>query len=547
VLAVITLGEKKAASGDPETKVKQMLRKILDMQESDCNVAQMPSLLDGLKENLDDLLACLQEPSFSLAEKENPGRMNSPFDDCLFFQDRDLRYTWFSSEKPLGIEASMVLGKTENESQICPPSEARRLREIKEQVMKTGKRAQTEVCLTLQGRVRSFDCIYYPWLDEFGKILGLTGYVRDATFQKEAEIEILKMTRAVETAPTAIVLTDLEGKIEYVNASLLKNSGFRDVSEVKGLSIFDFTNAEGKAKLQEEIIPSLHSVGQWQGELPLKWLDGQSVMVEMICALVKDDCGKPIYLLANFYNITDRKHAEEALLLDDSRLEALQRLNQMDEASIKEIADFALEAGIKLTGSKLGYLAFVDEEEKTLFMHSWSKKAMQECDIEHKRIVYPLQETGLWGEAIRQRKAVITNDYASCPHKRGTPAGHVKVVRHMNVPIMDKGKVVIVAGLGNKVEEYDDSDVRQLTLLMSGMWKIIQRRSAEEALRESQRALSTLMSNLPGMAYRCKNDRQWTMEFVSDGCLELTGFIPMTKIMSGMRFRRQLQREGLSV
>ena len=77
---------------------------------------------------------------------------------------------------------------------------------------------------------------------------------------------------------------------------------------------------------------------------------------------------------------------------------------------------------------------------------------------------------------------MITNDYASCPQKRGTPAGHVKVVRHMNVPIMDKGKIVIVAGLGNKVDEYDDSDVRQLTLLMSGMWKIIQRRSAEEAL-----------------------------------------------------------------
>ena len=112
-------------------------------------------------------------------------------------------------------------------SQIFSPTDARRLREIKEQVMKTGNRAQTEVRLTLQGRERSFDCIYYPWLDESGKILGLTGYVRDATFQKEAEIEILKMTRVVETAPTAIVLADLEGNIEYVNASLLKNSGFQ--------------------------------------------------------------------------------------------------------------------------------------------------------------------------------------------------------------------------------------------------------------------------------------------------------------------------------
>jgi PAS domain S-box-containing protein len=367
------LGEEKLASSDPETMIEQMQREIADKQESSGNTGQMPTLLVGLKEKLEDPLACLPEG--------------------------------------------------------CVPS------------------AKTEI----SGRID------YP-------------------------IEIQKMIKGVEAVPTSIVLTDLNGNIEYVNASLLKNSGFHDISEARGRSVFDFTNAEGKAKLHEEIIPALHLAGQWQGELYLKRPDGLSYMAEMICALVKDDYSNPIYLLANFYNITDRKRAEEALLLDDSRLEALQRLNMMDEASIKEISDFALEAGVKLTGSKLGYLAFVDDEEKTLFMHSWSKKAMQTCDIEHKRVVYHLQETGLWGEAIRQRKAVITNDYASCTHRKGTPVGHVNVVRHMNVPIMDKGKIVIVAGLGNKEEEYDDSDVRQLTLLMSGMWKIIQRREAEETL-----------------------------------------------------------------
>ena len=48
----------------------------------------------------------------------------------------------------------------------------------------------------------------------------------------------------------------------------------------------------------------------------------------------------------------------------------------------------------------------------------------------------------------------------------------------------------------------------------------------EKALRESERRLSTLMSNLPGMAYRCKNNPDRTMEFVSKGCLELTGYRP---------------------
>jgi two-component system, cell cycle sensor histidine kinase and response regulator CckA len=49
-------------------------------------------------------------------------------------------------------------------------------------------------------------------------------------------------------------------------------------------------------------------------------------------------------------------------------------------------------------------------------------------------------------------------------------------------------------------------------------------RRAEEASRESQRMLATLMSNLPGMAYQCCVDPEWTMLFVSEGCFELTGY-----------------------
>ncbi len=54
----------------------------------------------------------------------------------------------------------------------------------------------------------------------------------------------------------------------------------------------------------------------------------------------------------------------------------------------------------------------------------------------------------------------------------------------------------------------------------------IERRHIYDELGESHRALSTLMGNLPGMVYRYRNDRNWTMEFISEGCTELTGHAP---------------------
>jgi len=183
----------------------------------------------------------------------------------------------------------------------------------------------------------------------------------------------------------------------------------------------------------------------------------------------------------------ERTKAEEALRLEQSRLEALLELNQMTEAAMQDITNFALEEAVRLTQSEIGYLAFLNEDETVLTMHAWSKTAMEQCAVVDKPIVYPVKDTGLWGEAVRQRKPVITNDYsASNPHKKGYPDGHVEVTRHMNVPVFDGERIVAVAGVGNKVEPYDDSDVRELTLLVQGMYRLLQRRQAETDLRKAR-------------------------------------------------------------
>jgi signal transduction histidine kinase len=192
----------------------------------------------------------------------------------------------------------------------------------------------------------------------------------------------------------------------------------------------------------------------------------------------------------------ERDRALEALRLDEERLEALVKLNQMTDVSQKQLTDFALEAAVLLTGSKIGYLAFMNEDETVMTMHSWSAQAMAECAIMDKPRVYPVETTGLWGDAIRQRKPIITNDYAAPnPSKKGYPEGHVPVLRHMNAPIFDGDHIVALAGVGNKETPYDEADVRQLTLLMQGMWRLIQRREAEEDLRKHRNHLEELVAD----------------------------------------------------
>ncbi|MFZ2089572.1 MAG: GAF domain-containing protein, partial [Desulfobaccales bacterium] len=180
---------------------------------------------------------------------------------------------------------------------------------------------------------------------------------------------------------------------------------------------------------------------------------------------------------------------EEDLRLDESRLEAVWQLSQMTQATLKEITDFTLEEGVHLTRSSVGYLGFVNEDQTMLTMHSWQRAIPGQGLQAYKPMSYFLESSGLWRDVVRQRRPSIINRKDPRYGEMDLPEGFAGMHRHLHIPLMDGDRVIAVAGVGGKEEEYDEADVRQFTLLINGMWWQIKRKRAEEALTAERKLL----------------------------------------------------------
>jgi PAS domain S-box-containing protein len=141
----------------------------------------------------------------------------------------------------------------------------------------------------------------------------LCSIIRDITKQLNDEGEIRKLSRAVETSPSGILLADLQSNIIYANPSIVNMGHFKDEKEILGKSIFDFTDNHSKHILEKEVLPTLLSGKKWIGELSVLNKNKQIIPIEVSCALVNHDVGQPEYLLAVFNDISERKAVENAL------------------------------------------------------------------------------------------------------------------------------------------------------------------------------------------------------------------------------------------
>ncbi len=198
-----------------------------------------------------------------------------------------------------------------------------------------------------------------------------------------------------------------------------------------------------------------------------------------------------------FRDISQQKEAEAAMQLNQTRLQALISLGQ--KASLlpeREIIDLGLEEAVRLTRSRIAYLHFISPDQKTVQYYAWSQEALRTCTATagtHS----PLDRAGIWADCARTGKPVIHNNYEATTWKQGLPEGHTPVSRHLSVPVIDQNRVTMIIGVGNKGTDYDESDVNMLELLAEDIWKIIERKRADDALRESEERYRTLFEESP--------------------------------------------------
>lgn len=219
--------------------------------------------------------------------------------------------------------------------------------------------------------------------------------------------------------------------------------------------------------------------------------------------------GEPVSQFAELsHKITraiEKREAEEQLCLDEQRLEALVDFYEKSGMPFPDFMDYAIEEVTRISGSRYGFIALVDESEDHLSMYGWSQQALKDNRIPDMDKDFVLHETGVWTDAIRKRGPVIINDFSATPNgKPRVPEGHAPLTRYLGVPLIDDGGVVLLAGVGNKAAPYDEADIRQVTLLMNGLWKIIGQKRAEEELRSAYERIEESKICLEGrMARLC--------------------------------------------
>ncbi len=186
-------------------------------------------------------------------------------------------------------------------------------------------------------------------------------------------------------------------------------------------------------------------------------------------------------------DVTERKNFEALL---QKRVELIE---YSTNHSLVDVMKKVVDEVSALTESHVGFLHIVEPDETTISLQTWSTETIERyCRVDGAEtgMHYPLDQAGIWADAVRQRRPVIHEDFEAIPNKKGLREGHVELTREMILPVIRNEKIVAVIAVGNKEQQYTQQDVEVATRFADYAWDITERRRIETELAEERNQLA---------------------------------------------------------
>ncbi|MDA3879514.1 MAG: PAS domain S-box protein [Prolixibacteraceae bacterium] len=248
-----------------------------------------------------------------------------------------------------------IKGKTDFE--MFPKEFAEKYWADDQLVIKEGKSIinQKEHVVTKKGKEEWLQTSKIPLKNEHGEIIGLVGLGHNVTNQMEAEKERSKLSTAIEQTPLNIIITNIEGVIEYVNHNFVITTGF-NMEEVVGNKPNILKSGTHTKELYNEMWSMLKRGYDWRGELENKKKNGELYWVNVIISPVKNQLGETINYVAVEEDITYKKELIEELV------DAKNKAEESDKLKTSFLANMSHEIRTPLN-SILGFTDLLKETE----------------------------------------------------------------------------------------------------------------------------------------------------------------------------------------